>query len=305
MAEEIQDRARSANGANPLDSKRLDQFLAVVDEGSFRGAARVLNVAQPALSRNVRALETALDVSLLERSRSGVVPTQAGAALAEGARRLRKDAVDLAVRTVLADKGDVGVLRIAYTDFAIAGALPAIVKQLRSRLPGISLQFVPLFTSEQIDALRLGQIDVGFLTGPLRNPELDARVVQTDRLVVIAPDSHYLASRSSVSIEALRDEDFVFGEARAWAHFLAHITKLCFGHGFLPRTVQEARDSSAILGLVAAGIGVTINIRRNFVNQANGCVCLEIENEPYEIQTLMVRSRADNSPVVKKLFSAI
>jgi len=288
-----------------LDLRQLEQFLAVVDQGSFRGAARSLNIAQPAVSRNVSNLENALGVQLLGRSRQGVTLTPAGATLAEGARNLRKEIRDLAQRTLLADRGEIGELCIGYTDFAIAGVLPEIVKKFRARHPNVRLRFMPLVTSDQIEALRLGSIDAAMLTGPMNLDGFEARLVQSDPLVCFVPETHRFASRRAVSVAELANEDFVLGEHRGWAHFLAHVTALCLMHGFMPRVTQEANDSTAILGLVSAGIGITLNIKRNAVRKSGGFTCLALSDSNYHIETLLVRKAGKDNPLADNLFSAL
>lgn len=288
-----------------IDLRQLEQFLSVVDQGGFRGAARHLNTAQPSVSRNVSNLENALGVQLLVRSRQGVTPTPAGRALAEGARGLREEIRELAKRTQLADRGEIGELRIGYTDFAIAGVLPEIVKRFRARHPKVRLHFAPLVTGDQIEALRLGNIDAAMLTGPMRLNGFESRLAQSDPLMCFVPETHRFSTRKSVHVADLANENFVLGEQRGWAHFLAHITALCLRHGFLPNVVQEANDSTAILGLVSAGIGITLNIERNAMRKTGGFVCLALSGTDYEIETLLVRNVCDKNPLVDNLFSIL
>lgn len=289
--------------SDKLDLRHLEQFLAVVDNGSFRGAARVLNIAQPAVSRNVHNLEASLGVQLLIRSRQGVTLTPAGATLAKGARSLRNEVKDLARRTWLAERGEIGELRIGYTDFAIAGMLPVIVKLFRARYPEVVLRFLPLVTSEQIEALQLDVIDVGMLTGPVQADGLESQLVQRNRLVCLVPETHPLASQESVRVADLANEKFVLGEHRGWAHFLAHISTLCLQHGFLPNVVQEAKDSTAIVGLVSAGIGITLIIERNAMRSSSGIHCLALSDSEHVIETLIVRKAGLANPLVENLFA--
>lgn len=288
-----------------LDLRQLQQFLAVADKGSFRGAARILNIAQPAVSRNVRNLEASLGVQLLIRSRQGVELTRAGATLAEGGRSLRREIEDLTRRTQLSERGEIGELRIGYTDFAIAGMLPLIVKLFRARYPKVVLRFVPLVTSEQIEALKLNEIDVGMLTGPVQAYGLESQLVQSNRLVCLVPETHPLASKDTVRVVELADEKFVLGDYRGWAHFLAHISTLCLQYGFLPNVVQEARDSTAIVGLVSAGIGITLIIERNGKRSYSGVHCLALSDTEYVIETLIVRKAEYANSLVDNLLALI
>ena len=280
--------------------RQLQQFVAVADNGSFRGAARALNIAQPALSRSIQNMELVLGVSLLKRTRQGVGLTPAGVVLAHGARAIQKDALELASRAVQAERGLTGDLRIAYTDFAIAGTLPSIIKAFRQSYPDVVLQFLPMVSSEQLPAVRSRAIDIAFLTGPLRDDTLKSHVVQKDTLVAVLPDDHRLSRETSIPLHALARESFVMGGARKWAHFLAHVATLCQREGFLPRVVQEATDSDAILGLIAAGIGISLSVQSVAARRREGVVSVAISGRPYFVDTLMVCHVANDNPAVAR-----
>ena len=282
-----------------FDLRHVECFLAVVEHGSFRAAARQLNIAQPALSRTVRNLEEALGALLISRDRRRLEVTAAGRVFAAGGARLLKEAADLAHGTSRAHKGLLGQLRVSYTDFAIAGALPEIVNAFRTTFPEISVTFMPSVTTDQIEALREGRINAGFLTGPIRLPFLQTLVVQRDHLVAVLPAGHPLAAGDKVALGDLADEGFVLGVSERWSHFLTHVTHLCQGAGFLPKLAQEAADSEAILGLVAAGIGVTLSIESIGRRPRPGIVMRRLAGEPYEVQTLLAWRQGDDDPALQ------
>ena len=270
-----------------FDLRHVACFLAVVEHGSFRQAARHLNIAQPALSRTLRNLEEGLGALLISRDRRRLELTPAGRVFAAGGARLLREAADLAHNAARADKGLLGQLRVSYTDFAIAGALPDIVNAFRATFPDISVTFTPGVTATQIDALREGRIDAGFLTGPIDLPFLQTHTVQRDHMVAVLPAGHRLAEQRRVALGDLADEGFVLGASERWSHFHTHVTHVCQGAGFLPRLAQEAADSEAILGLVAAGIGVTLSIESIARRPRRGIVMRRLVGDPYEIPTVL------------------
>ncbi|WP_119168729.1 LysR family transcriptional regulator [Algihabitans albus] len=282
-----------------FDLRHVACFLAIVEHGSFRGAARHLNIAQPALSRTLRNLEEALGALLIARDRRGLELTPAGRVFAAGGARLLDEAADLAHSASRAHKGLLGQLRVSYTDFAIAGALPDIVNAFRTAFPEISVTFTPSVTTSQIEALREGRIDAGFLTGPVELPFLQTHMVQRDDIVAVLPAGHRLAARERVTLGDLADEAFVLGVSERWSHFLTHVTHLCQGAGFLPKLAQEAADSEAILGLVAAGIGVTLSIESIAKRPRPGIVMRRLVGQPYEVQTLLAWRRGGEDPALQ------
>ncbi len=284
-----------------FDLRHVECLLAVAEHGSFRRAARHLNVAQPALSRTVRNLEEALGVLLVARDRRRVTLTPAGQVFAEGGARLLAEAAELAHGTARAHKGLLGKLRIGYTDFAIAGVLPDIVNAFRTAFPDISATFTPSVTAQQIEALREGRIDAGFLTGPLELPFVETQEVQCDAVVALLPAEHPLAARAAVSLQELAEEPFVVGASEHWAHFLTHVMHLCQVAGFRPKVAQEAANSEAIVGLVAAGIGVTLSIESIARRPRHGVVMRPLAGEPYEISTLLAWRRGGQDPALRHL----
>ncbi len=235
-------------------------FTAVAEELNFRRAAERLRVAQPAISRAIRELENDLDTRLLERSNRRVELTDAGQVFLEGCRRVAGEIEALIEDTVRARDGEIGHVRIGYTDFAINGALPAVLQDFRARFPEVSVDLVHMVTATQLDALRRGEIEVGFVTGPIAEPGLERLVVQNEQLVVVLPEAHPLARLPAVPLAKLAGEPFVTGQAAHWQHFLSHMVRICHGAGFEPRIVQEAYNSEGIFGLVAANMGVSLHV---------------------------------------------
>jgi DNA-binding transcriptional LysR family regulator len=238
--------------------RHMRYFLALADALNFRRASEHLHISQPALTRTIQHLEAELQVMLFERSQNFVRLTDAGRAFQDGGRRVingMEATIDLTRRVSV---GEAGALRVGYTDFAIAGALPELLKQFHQKHPGITVRPHHGVTATQLKELDNDRLDIGFVTGPVRQPGFQSQVVQTDRPICIVPEGHHLATRKSVALGDLAEEDFVHGPAEAWAHFYDYLFPLCRRAGFQPRIVQEAFNSVGILGLVSCGMGITI-----------------------------------------------
>lgn len=257
-------------------------------------------MAQPAISRTVRNLEEALGLELIERGSGPLKLTAAGAAVAEGGAELLRRAAGLAHTAERASKGLIGELRIVYTDFAIAGSLPAIVNAFRAGHPDVGIGFSPLVTTDQVAALVDRRADVGLLTGPIRHPALSTHAVQEDEIVVALPECHRLTGGRRPRFEDLAQEAFVFGQSERWAQFLGHVRRLCHDAGFVPRVVQEAADSEAILSLVAAGLGVTLSIHSIASRPRPGVRVRHLEGRRRTVPTLLAWRRDNDNPIVKR-----
>jgi len=278
------------------DMRQMRYFVAVAEALNFRRAAEQLNIAQPALSRTIRQLEDALGAQLLERSNRRVELTEPGRVFLEGCRRTLSSGAKAVRDTRKASVGEIGHLTIGYTDFAIGGVLPEMMPEFRARFPEITVDLVHMVTFVQLEALARGEIDVGVMTGPLSEPNLNHVTLQNECLVVILPEHHPLTALDSVPLARLAGEPFVTGQAAYWRHYLSHMMAVCQTAGFRPRIVQEAYNSEGIFGLVAANMGLTLHVEsaRNYFRK--GLAIRPLDGTDYRVPTVAAWSAAEVSP---------
>jgi DNA-binding transcriptional LysR family regulator len=240
-----------------VDARLWRSFATVADELHYGRAADRLHITQPALSRQVRDLERALGIRLFDRTSRRVVLTQAGRAVLEQARRALTES-DRAVRLArLAAHGDWGELGIAALPAVTLTLLPAIVRAFRDAHPAVGVTIGESFDDEQFAALTARQIDVGFLRAAAAPAGIRLETLLTEPIVAGLPADHRLARHDWIALSELAGEPFVFfprhRSVLAYDEFIAS----CRAAGFSPAIVQEASGTSA-LGLVAAGLGVTV-----------------------------------------------
>lgn len=247
-----------------------------------------MNIAQPALSRAIQHLERELNVRLFDRSNKHVRITDAGKKFHEGCLGVLMAMETTIENTWQVAQGQLGSLRIGYTDFAIAGSLPRLLKEFQEQEPGITMKPHHGVTTEQLDRLNSGSLDVGFVTGPVNLPNIDYCPIQSERFLCVVYENHPLASRASVRVEELADEDFVHGPAKDWEYFYYHLFPLCRRAGFVPRIVQEAYNSAGILGLVASRMGITILAESTGRIATPGLVSIPFENLSETLTTIAI-----------------
>lgn len=260
------------------DLRLLRYFVATAEDLHFRRAADRLGIAQPALSRAIQTLETELGVALFLRSNRNVQITPAGQVFLDRAREILS-LMERATEDVRnAHEGRVGSLRIGYTDFAIAGALPTLLTEFQDHQPQITLKPQHGVTLTQLYRLAEGKLDVGFVTGPVNKDGYDQHAVQSETFVCVCADSHPFAERSAIRLAELATEDFVHGSSTDWQHFYDYLIPLCRRAGFTPRIVQEAFNTAGILGLVSCGMGLTVLTENVCRTLAPGVVVVPIED---------------------------
>ncbi len=172
--------------------------------------------------------------------------------------RLLEMVAEAELRAARIGAGDVGHLRIAFVASATAELLPAIVLAFKKKFPKVSLELKNLPTIQQVDALKNGSVDVGFVRLPLESDGLSVESIHVEPFAIVLPKMHLLTSRRDVLVRDLVEESFI-AYGRKWApSFYEHWTSLCRNAGFTPNVKQEAAEMDTALVLVAAGLGVAI-----------------------------------------------
>jgi|SRR5271166_209866 len=242
-----------------MELRHLRYFRAVAEELHFGKAAARLHIAQPPLSQQIRQLERELDVSLLTRSTRKVELTAAGSAFLRRAIAVL-DAVDAAAaqarRIAL---GTEGQLAIGCVGSATYSVLPRLVRALREQLPHVDVSVRgEMLAPAQLEALLGGDIDIALLRPPVEHPDIRCEHVRRDRLIAALPTDHPLTGRDRLHIGDLRGEDFIAHAGRGRSVMSAVLSAACAGAGFDPHVRHEVSETSTLLTLVAAGLGVAV-----------------------------------------------
>ena len=243
-----------------MDLKHLRAAVAVADHLHFGRAAAALGVAQPPLSQQVKALEAELGVTLFERTTRAVALTPAGESFVADARAALSMVDSAARRARAAGRGETGELVIGMVGSSVQHPLPTIIRAFRARYPDVALTFHVLPTVTQVERLRAAALDLGLLRPPLPGPADDLELVSVSRepLVAVLPSDHRLAGRRRIAVGTLAKEPFVLFPRALGPGLHDEITALCRRGGFTPAIAQEAVQLPTIVGLVAAGCGVSI-----------------------------------------------
>lgn len=279
----------------------LRYFMVVAETLHFRQAAKRLHVAQPALSRAIRGLEDRLGVTLLARTRRQVELTEAGAVFLAGCRQAALAMEQAEGRALQAGQGELGRITVGYTDFAISGPLPSLLAAFHRRFARAEIELLRRNSHEQLDDLREGRIDVGFLTSPVPGEAFRHFPVQQDRYVAVVPETHPLAGEEQIPLSALQEESFVLGDSATWRHFNPHIHACCMAAGFLPRVVHETSSTDSIFGLVAANVGVTLYPERDLNHNRPGVRILELSDVTERLSTEIAWLPEPGNPMVHQL----
>jgi len=288
-----------------MELRTLRSFLAVAEELHFGRAAERVGVSQPSLSQHIARLEAELGTALFERTSRRVRLTSAGAALIPGARRAVIE-VERAARAARdAASGGSGELLIGALGSALNGALPPLVRAFTAQNPDVDVDIRQLDTAEQLAALQDRRLDVGFIRSAQPAPGLIVTTIAEEPLVAVLPADHPLAADPALALDALADEPFVFWPRQASVDFYDDVINACRHVGFSPRVKFEAHGAETLLGLIAAGLGVSVQ-PEPYRNLARTGVAFRPLAAPAPTTTLQVaRRRGDSSPVVRRFLAVV
>jgi DNA-binding transcriptional LysR family regulator len=239
-----------------LNLNHLAVFHAVAQAGGVSLGAERLMVSQPAVSKQLRLLERALDAKLFDRHAKGVRLTQSGAVLADYARRIFALAEEAEVAM-----NDVGALRrgsIAVGASPTIGTylLPRALVYFRQRFPGVRVHLEVGNAHLMRGRLAEGALDLALTEPDVNWPEAEARTLFKDELVAIAHPRHPLARKHRVTPEALCREPFVVRETGSATRSLV---ERALGHaGYAVTPVLSVGSTEAVRQAVAAGLGVAM-----------------------------------------------
>jgi DNA-binding transcriptional LysR family regulator len=237
-----------------LELRDLRALTAVIEAGGMARAGEHLHLVQSAVSQAIKRLESQVGQPLLERRRSGVVPTPAGAAL-NGHARLILNCVARAEEDMRAYRGlSKGTVRLGMVSTVSRLLLGPLLHHLADRHPGLLLQVEENVTDVLIDRLRSGSLDLSVVYLPTDTHGLTFEEVQPVRLCLVVPCTHPLASRKKVALSELASDQWVTFEAgnpsRRW------LETNCAGAGYRPTIAVEVQSVYQLLAYVGAEVGV-------------------------------------------------
>lgn len=273
-----------------MELRHLRYFVAVAEELNFSRAAARLATAQPSLSQQIRQLEDEIGVELFERSRRQIALTQAGDEFLREARAILAQ-IDLAVANAReVGRGLRGELRLVYTPSAMMSRLPAAIRAFRSSHPAVRINMRGLSLPAALDALRSRDADVAVALAQRDisdDGEIDVRAVSSLDVRMVVPEGHPLASRGAIAIEEIGTERLIL-YARQLADLFDITMQLCRERNFVPAAVQEVDRVETVLGLVAAGEGVSIIPRVYETLGFRGISYLELDPSPAPFSFVVV-----------------
>jgi DNA-binding transcriptional LysR family regulator len=292
-----------------MELRHIRYFVAVAEELNFSRAAGRIYLSQPALSQQIRKLETELGVSLFVRNGNGISLTDAGKVFLEGSRKILVQVDQTTRASREAGGAEESYLRVGFPEYANHTPVAHILQNFQRLYPYIELKEEELFTLQQtlqqVDALRDGDLDVGFMLAPVEDEALNSEVVLDIELVAAMPMDHPLADRDEVHMSELSGERIILFSRRFHPKCYDYVVECCREAGFVPNLVQrnepQLYSGATTYRMVASGVGVGI-VAKPLVTVFQPGVVFKRLTEPSPILKLAAAWRRDDDSAHLRAF---
>ena len=244
-----------------MELRHLRYVIAVAEELHFGRAAERLHMSQPPLSMQIRQLEEEIGVKLFERTKRSVRLTPAGSAFVDEARivlRQLDHAAKVAIQTSRGEIGNLMIGTVTSTDSGFYKVLVDILHRFARQYPKVQIGLRTLSVAQQLQDLKEGRIQAGFVTLPVDDPAIIVQHVYTESLVAALPAMHPLASKRNISIRALAREPHIAFPRHMSPGYVDLVIAFFQKAGCRLNIVHEGDTLYASLALVAAGMGVSL-----------------------------------------------
>jgi DNA-binding transcriptional LysR family regulator len=284
-----------------MEFRNVRSFLSVAETLHFGRSARILNLSQPALSLQVKALEDELGIQLLSRNRQGTVLTEAGQAFREEAAVALEKLEFSKRKAQWASAGKLGRVRIGFISTAGFEILPNLMQRFRKSYPDVEFSIRNIVTGAQLEMIDDGLLDVGFLRLPIENRKgIEVTTIHRESFVAILPSWHSLFAKKEIHLRELKGNPFVMYAREYAPGFHDLLTGILSNAGAIPKVVQTAGEMPTLISLVDAGVGVSIvpaSVAKRIVSRV--AVCSIADRMP-ESEIGLAFARQNTAAVVRR-----
>ncbi|NDW05000.1 LysR family transcriptional regulator [Jiella pacifica] len=275
---------------------KLQHFVEVAQQGSFRAAADKLNVAPSAVSKQIKNLEDHFGVELFrrDRGRGGLELTEAGSILLYRSASIINELsiVREELNELLGLKR--GHLRVGVNEVVASDLLPGILHNMHRNFPALEYTIIVENTPEILKRLHDGDVDIGLGYNFAAAPEIEVLATLHRRTFLITSQNHALAPRRKVRLEEIAGEKFIFPDSSVALHQM--LQDALIRSGVEVRTIMHTNSFSLLRQMVQDGLGVSMVIGRFLQSKREQLAFIEVENLGIERKPLSCCRVAGRAP---------
>ncbi|TGK85133.1 LysR family transcriptional regulator [Leptospira bourretii] len=238
-----------------MEFRQIVYFLEIADSGTFQKAATRLGLTQPALSKQIFLLEKELGVAVLERGGRSVRLTHEGERFYQYSVRMKELWEEIQIGFTK-EKELKGNFSISAGGTVSAWILPQTLKEILIKRPGLSLSVREGDAKETKDAVLKGEVDLGILTGPISEPNLNILEFLSDKIFPVAAKDHPIFLKKKIKIEDLKKQSFVFFHPGSALRKAVEKKIKSFSKEFGSNIAMELRSVESVIKSLEAGLGI-------------------------------------------------
>jgi DNA-binding transcriptional LysR family regulator len=293
-----------------MELRHLRYFRAVGREQHFGRAAKILHVAQPALTRQIRHLEEELGVALFERKPRGVQLSAAGRMFLNESEAILAHVERSVEKARSYASGHFGTVRVGFSEIASGHRdIPSKLLAFRLNEPNVTLELLPMSSQDQIEAVKQADIDAAIVYDVHQDDAnkqlLDYKDVGESEIVLALYKGHPLASAKQIKMKDLRGENFLWPYRKRAPSYSEILMKACVAHGVVPNVIQETATHSILLSLVAVGMGIGFVEYSEHRVQSSSVVLRKVADLNVAFKIRVCWRKSDESVALKRFLDAM
>jgi len=280
-----------------IDARLLECFVAVAETLHFGKAAQRLFISQPALTQQIKRLESKIDVMLFERSTRAVFLTPAGETMLRRTRLLQAETDDMLHQVRQVAQGEAGLLKIGLTPTAACSSLAEAIYRFSISCPNVELELHELNSVDMVAGLRQRRLDIAFMRPVNTDPDIHIMTLYEEPLVYCIRADQAGTDQNQIRLSNLVAAPLIEYDSRISPYFNGLLSKIFIGHGLVPRYGHRSIIPT-ILSYVEMGLGgaiVPASLKRS---RASSLSFLRLVDVPQHAVTCVACLKANRSRLI-------
>lgn len=283
-----------------MNLRLLEYFVAVAELEHVGKAAKRLHISQSPLSRQIRQLENELHLELFVRERQRIRLTEPGRWLLNQSQALLAHLEKIRDEAEQRSRGQIGTLSVVFTSAAMwNGILPRLLRRFQTEFPDATVELHSMRSALQVEAVRSGRADIGFVSAPPTSSDIEATCVSEELSMLVVPDAHPLSRKRRIAPRDLDGVRWILLSESLSSEKHDRFYAACANAGFMPQLVQNVTEPITLLALVESGLGVGL-VRSSARNYAPRSLAFKILPWfSFKSRTYLVRPKDGRQPLAE------
>ncbi len=271
-----------------MTTRQLQNFLVLTETLNFRKASERIYIAQPALSRQIQGLEEELGFLLFDRSRKQIVLTKSGIFFKKEISKILNQIDQCIQRGVQIHQGKAGEIKIGHASSAMHSVLPDLLRYMETNLPDLKSSLVEGTNELIFDKLRDNEVDFGFVPNAFVPDGLSSLTVYEENYLLILPKEHRLDKSNFKDLTDCKNEKWILHPQPEGFGYMEEILKIIGNYGYSPKIVHRSPNTSTVLRMVAAGLGITMMGKSTLKGFSLDLKSIELTDLPHQLDMKLV-----------------